>query len=394
MSVRRPLEQAVPASFARRVAAGLLDGLLAMLVVGAALVAVGGLARAGLVEPVAQDPSGGRVSVGDVSPVLLVPVLAAGVLQVVQWLLHGLRGWTVGRRLLGVRTLDAESRRPIGPLRVLLRGLVVAAGGLVLGVGSLVVLLSPLFDRSGRLRGWHDRAAGDEVLDVRGARDDALVVSSWSVPPLSPRVPGPPGELSLGPAPQEAGVVRGPITGAQPVVSGTGLVLAPLAQERQGPDLDTRAIPVVRPVTLAFGLHPELEVTRPRRTPEQEAQVAAPSVAARVSADIEMTDGRRVTVLRTALVGRNPQAEGDAQLIRVVDPGRSVSKTHLQIGVEPGGVWVCDRGSTNGTIVTLPDGAQVICGTDQQVRLREGSTVAFGDHGLRLLRAPGTAAAS
>ncbi|WP_448629164.1 FHA domain-containing protein [Cellulomonas soli] len=304
-------------------------------------------------------------------------------------------GWTLGRRVVGVRTLDAEDRTPIGAGRVLVRGVVVAAGGLVLGVGALVVLLSPLFDRSGRLRGWHDQAAGAEVLDVRGAHPDALVVSSWSVPPLSARVPGPPGALSLGPAPEEAGVSRGPVTGAQPVVSGTGLVLAPVSPERAGPDLDTRAVPVVRPVTLAFGLHPELEVTRPRRRPAQEPeQAAASSVVARVSADIEMTDGRRVTVTRSALVGRNPHAEGDAQLIRVVDPGRSVSKTHLQIGVEPGGVWVCDRGSTNGTIVTLPDGAQVICGTDQQVRLREGSTVAFGDHGLRLLRAPGTAAAS
>ena len=74
-------------------------------------------------------------------------------------------------------------------------------------------------------------------------------------------------------------------------------------------------------------------------------------------------------------MGRNPASDADVQLVRVVDPARSVSKTHLQIGVEPGGVWVADRGSTNGTVVTLPDGAQVVCRVDQQVRLRVGSTV-------------------
>ena len=106
-------------------------------------------------------------------------------------------------------------------------------------------------------------------------------------------------------------------------------------------------------------------------------------------AEIELGDGQRVTIARTALVGRNPASDADVQLVRVVDPARSVSKTHLQIGVEPGGVWIADRGSTNGTVVTLPDGAQVVCRVDQQVRLRVGSTVTFGDCSLRLIRAPG-----
>ncbi|WP_157732526.1 FHA domain-containing protein [Cellulomonas sp. PSBB021] len=101
---------------------------------------------------------------------------------------------------------------------------------------------------------------------------------------------------------------------------------------------------------------------------------------------VEISDGQRVEVRRTALVGRNPAAAADGvQLVRVVDPGRSVSKTHLQIAVEESGVWVADRGSTNGTVVTLPDGAQVICPVDQPVRLRLGSVVMFGDCAMRLV---------
>ena len=51
-------------------------------------------------------------------------------------------------------------------------------------------------------------------------------------------------------------------------------------------------------------------------------------------------------------------------------------------GVDRHGVWVKDRASTNGTVVTLPDGQQILCGAHQQVRLPEGASVAFGDYGL------------
>ncbi|GAA3807676.1 FHA domain-containing protein [Cellulomonas soli] len=395
MSVRRPTDHAVPASFGRRVAAVLVDLVLLLLASGLGAGVVAALGATGVVAvSVGRDGGPGA----QVSPALVLSAsVVVGLLVLVQWLLHGLRGWTVGRRLLGVRTLDVETRLPVGPWRVLVRAVVVVAGGLVLGVGSFVVLLSPLFDRTGRLRGWHDLAARAEVLDVRGAGEDLVPVRAWAVPPL-PHATGVAG-APVGPGSFPPVAAGAPVTGPVAVVPGgdTRLVLAPLAPARQGPDLDTRAMPIVRPVTLAFGLHPELEVTRPSRerlpVPVPEV-VGTASGATRVAAELELTDGRRVTVTRSALVGRNPAAEGDVQLIRVVDPSRSVSKTHLQIGVEPGGVWVADRGSTNGTVVTLPDGAQIVCGTDQQVRLRVGATVAFGDHGLRLLRAPGTAAAS
>lgn len=100
---------------------------------------------------------------------------------------------------------------------------------------------------------------------------------------------------------------------------------------------------------------------------------------------VVLTDGQRVTITGTALVGRNPSprpGERPDRLIRVADPGRSVSKTHLLLGVDRGGLWLKDRDSTNGTVVTLADGQQILCGAEQQVRLPAGATVAFGDYGL------------
>ncbi|CAM5780666.1 RDD family protein [Cellulomonas persica] len=367
-------------------------------------------------------------------------------LALLQWVLHGRLGWTVGRRLLGIRTLDARTRRPIGMARVLLRGLVVAAGSLALGVGQIVVLLSPLFDHSGRSQGWHDRAARAVVVDLRRAGAGAVAAPppprpdvvraastvSWRAPAGEPTTPPPPPPAS---APGEA-----PLAGAVPLVAAvpvpappvpapvTGpitrpLVLAPLAQHRAGPDLDTRALPLVpppppstngstaassavatsapaalvdasavptperdvlvQPVPHAFGDDEDLETTRRALPP---VPPPSPTPTRITAAVLEISDGQRVEVRHTALVGRNPAAATDGvQLVRVVDPGRSVSKTHLQLAVEHSGVWVADRGSTNGTVVTLPDGGQVICPVDQPVRLRLGSVVVFGDCAMRLV---------
>lgn len=482
---RRPADGDL-ASYPRRVGAFVVDAVLAF-------AAVGWLAL--VVRPDA-----------DAADVPLTPVVVAGglgaALALAQWVLHGRRGWTFGRLLCRIRTVDVETRTPIGMGRVLVRGLVVAAGALVCAVGAFLVLASPLVDRTGRRRGWHDRAARDEVLDARAlapARRPADVPAPAAARPVAagsdrpvdapdrlasdpladapaPRTDVPAWASSaLAPASAAAPALRpwsAPAQHEMPAVTGS-LRLAPLAPQRSGPDLDTRAIPAVR-VALAPSPVPDAPdpassaplpavpgapapgastpgapalaapapgaatPVPPRAAAPQPAPAApesepaappapavdslrAPAVSAldpvlelthRVgaladlradddvqeetvpltgpeTAEIELSDGRRLYVERTALVGRNPVARTNVRAIRVHDPNRSVSKTHLQIGVEPGGVWVADRGSTNGTVVTLPDGGQVRCGVDQRVRLRVGAVVVFGDCALRLVRGPG-----
>ncbi|WP_028048750.1 RDD family protein [Cellulomonas sp. URHD0024] len=383
-------DAAPPASMGRRFAAVLLDAV-AWLVLGGWIVVAGVIAWA-RAEPSTQASD-------DAVALMTIGLALTGALVVTQWILHGRLGWTLGRLATGVRTLDVESRQPIGIARIFVRFVVVAAGAVVALLGALVVLLSPFFDRTGRNRGWHDRAAGDEVLDVRRSvlaaaqqpprRSRPSVTTASTVastasaaavvaePTAAPR--------HAAPVPAWASIPRPPMVSPPPPSS---LVLAPVAPRRSGPDLDTRAIPVVRP-GLSYGLAPELEMTRPA-PPRTAAVLSHPPVAERMGAEFELSDGRRVSIERIALVGRNPASDAPVQLVRVADPGRSVSKTHLQIGVERTGVWVADRGSTNGTVVTLPDGGQVICGVDQQVRLRVGSTVLFGDCSMRLVWVPGT----
>lgn len=84
-----------------------------------------------------------------------------------------------------------------------------------------------------------------------------------------------------------------------------------------------------------------------------------------------------------ALLGRKPslgtdEQDSDIQLVAIADPERSISKVHLLLGVDADGVWIEDQGSTNGTLVTLPDDQQILAEAGQIVRIPPGAQVTFG----------------
>ncbi len=102
-----------------------------------------------------------------------------------------------------------------------------------------------------------------------------------------------------------------------------------------------------------------------------------------------LDDGREIEVSRLVLLGRNPQArpgEEDAQLIKISDETRTVSKTHLALGVDAGGMYVMDRGSTNGSTATDLDGQSRPCAPGDVVQVDVGTIVSFGDHWLEVQR--------
>jgi uncharacterized RDD family membrane protein YckC len=102
-----------------------------------------------------------------------------------------------------------------------------------------------------------------------------------------------------------------------------------------------------------------------------------------------LDDGRQIEVTRIVLLGRNPQArpgEEDAQLIKISDETRTVSKTHLALGVDAGGMYVMDRGSTNGSTATDLDGHTRPCAPGDVVQVDIGTIVSFGDHWLEVKR--------
>ena len=69
-------------------------------------------------------------------------------------------GATPGKWVLNVRVLDASTGRHVSAARALVRYAVLCVTGSVFTIGWW----SPLFDRSGWKRGWHDRAGRTVVV--------------------------------------------------------------------------------------------------------------------------------------------------------------------------------------------------------------------------------------
>lgn len=97
---------------------------------------------------------------------------------------------------------------------------------------------------------------------------------------------------------------------------------------------------------------------------------------------LQFSTGESFTVYGNGLIGRNPRSEPGEhfdQLVRVLDPSRSVSKVHLEFGQDTGHFWILDRFSGNGTIVREPDSDPVRCPPDKRFRITRGTRVDIGD---------------
>ena len=104
--------------------------------------------------------------------------------------------------------------------------------------------------------------------------------------------------------------------------------------------------------------------------------------------ELRLDDGRTVPVRGLVLIGRNPQPQPDehAELVQAGVESRMVSKTHLAIGLDHRGLYVMDRGSTNGTAIANSGGQFEPCAPGDPVRVREGQIVSFGDRYLEVRR--------
>ena len=97
---------------------------------------------------------------------------------------------------------------------------------------------------------------------------------------------------------------------------------------------------------------------------------------------LQFSTGESVSVSGTGLIGRNPVAEPGEYfdtLVAIVDPGRSVSKTHLEFGQDDTSFWVSDRYSGNGTVMREPDREPRRCEAGKRYRVVRGTRVEIGE---------------
>lgn len=156
----------VPARTGMRVLSTLLE-----LVVALVIAVPGTIAGTNLVLLSAADPAG-LLARKDLIWILLPLIVSYALMLIytlVQLILHGLKGVTLGKAVAGIRTVNVRTLEKPGFWRgAVVRYLILAASFLVPLIGPLLVIaLSPLFDAERRGRGWPDRVAATWLVDIR-----------------------------------------------------------------------------------------------------------------------------------------------------------------------------------------------------------------------------------
>jgi len=100
---------------------------------------------------------------------------------------------------------------------------------------------------------------------------------------------------------------------------------------------------------------------------------------------LQFSDGRRLIVDRTVLIGRDPKVgdstPDDQPAVFAVDsPKRDISRTHLRISTDGARVLLEDLNSTNGTEVTPANGNAFLLEPGEPALLEDGMVVSIGDH--------------
>lgn len=259
-----------------------------------------------------------------------------------QLILHGIRGVTVGKAMVGIRSVNVARFTKPGFWRMALRGMVFWLSLSLLPIlGAIPFLLSPLWDREKRGRGWLDRIGGNWLIDVRRGLDpfDQKALrharKRLNTPETAPEARMP--SLATG----AAGAVPSFVPAGR---SRSGVIAARSFGDDQNGHW--------QPPPVGVPDAPAAPAAAPKPAP-----VAPTSTA---PAALRFDDGLSVDVTGNGLLGRSPAA-GDGEvfdlLVPVVDESMRISKTHAAFGVDGGGFWLIDRGSSNGTAVAPPAGA-------------------------------------
>lgn len=390
-------------------------------------VARGGGASTGLPPGVFVGPLGARfvaflidrsvpVLISGLASILIVQVadsrtivsLIAGVLilawGLLVWQMYAVRAAGPGMRLMKLQLVGYTDGRPIGWGRFLLRWLVLsllAATGIGLLLMIIFLLLHP------RKQGWHDLAADSVVIKERVLAPAAQPAAANADPAAGPRTAQVLSTESPAPSPTpSAAGVDGPADASSPYrshqpgaerdeQSARGSSALPEAEPLLPPAHEMASAQPTQDRSVEQQEHPPARDLETEATAEQPVPTASMALAERDARPLDrgwrvaLDDGREIEVSGVVLLGRNPRpqpGEEDAQLIKVSDESRTVSKTHLGLGVDGNGMFVMDRNSTNGSTVTTSDGQSRKCSPGDIVPVQPGTVVSFGDHWLEVRR--------
>ncbi len=289
---------------------------------------------------------------------------------VVQLILHGRKGITIGKAMLGIRSVNVAAFTRPGFWRIVLRALVFYVAFLVIPLLLIAVFLaSSLWDAERRGRGWLDKVGKNWMIDVRHGLDPfnakALRLARKRVDQpdtvKARRLPS----LATGAdfaAPAFVPAAR----------SSSGVIFAPSHENQE---------PWQPPPVGADRVKPDGAAERSPAPQTSHSASSMPKPDTGYSAVLVFDDDSRVSVNGRGLIGRDPRprpGEEAHRLLPVTDDSRQISKTHAEFGIDARGFWISDRASSNGTIVRTPDGRQRELAVHEPAYLDWGAVVEIG----------------
>jgi pSer/pThr/pTyr-binding forkhead associated (FHA) protein len=372
-----PLAGRVPARPGRRVGAYLIDGVCASLVVG--------MANAVFVSQLNSALMSGSSSAfaGATRAAMFGPLAVWIVGALAMLMVEGATGVTIGNAAMRIRTVSVTTGGPPGLGRALGRRFIEQLGSLVL-IGAPIIAASSAWDDAQLRQGWQDKIAGTTMVGV-GPRAGTTTTSRQQLELTPPSVVAPVVPADARPMSTLLPPVAPPSTGANPAPEA-------VAEPGQAPSLPRTAGGLIATVpgfeavaepALPFTAPPSAAVVVDELDEDLDHTRMSPTAARHAgSYQLRFDTGEVVMVDGSGLVGRSPTprvGERVEHLVPIVDPARSVSKTHLAFGIGPDGFWVSDRDSTNGTRAVSETGVVTEVLGDVRVTVTVGGTVEFGE---------------
>lgn len=150
------------ATYGQRVGARLLDSVIAYVaywIISAVI--TGGMFLA------ASGGDANAAAGAAVGAIVVTMLLLGGIFIFYDVIFVTTMGATPGKKILGLQVIDSRNgQRPSFGSALLRWGFPVGLGLLTCSLGYIAILLSPFFDNSGKLQGWHDKAANTLVIKV------------------------------------------------------------------------------------------------------------------------------------------------------------------------------------------------------------------------------------
>jgi len=205
--------------------------------------------------------------------------------------------------------------------------------------------------------------SGPPAADAQPASPQPSGPPAADAQPASPQPSGPPAADAQPASPQPA---------APPAVPGAGGP-APEATVVVGPADG----PARGPVSAIFD---DEVADAPSLPPEVPPQAAATPVFGVLA----FSNGERISVDRSVLIGRNPKVAGAVEgglphIMKFDGPGQGLSRTHAEVRVENGEMVLEDLQSTNGTEIQLPGQIRRRVRAGEAVVVVPGTLIDFGD---------------